>query len=762
MMAVVLAASAVAASAQTVPQETSTASCEAAYDPYHLSRIQDYYGGPTEPATALGQSFVATKTGALTKAEVLVADAYATISGIPDRSSLLAEVRPLTSAGWPSNEVVLASDVIEANEISDGTSEWATAHFAPGTNLTKGQSYALTLSPRNGTTIATWAGAAGNVCGGGEVFTGYGGGFRPGAVNQAGLATGDRFFRLSVQPPPNAAPVAVRDDYAAGANQTLTVDAPGVLANDTDAEGDRLAAELYHGASHGELTFRADGSFVYVPSEDFMGTDSFKYQASDGLDGSVPGVVEISVNPNSPPTPTDDAAVGREETKKVVDVLSNDTDPDGKGNLNPASVRVVSQPTNGVATANTDGTVSYEPSRNFSGTTDSFRYEVCDTGKPALCASATASVTVQDTNDAPTPQDDEDATPENTAKEIKVLANDTDPDGRNSPNGLNQFTLRAVSAPAHGQILVVVERGAIKYFPDSGFNGKDSFAYEICDAGTPSLCGRATVTVTVGTPNARAVAVADAYETDEGTELTVDAPGVLANDTDAEGDALTAQLADDVQRGSLILNDNGSFTYAPDANYNGTDSFTYYANDGQADSASPATVTITVSPVNDKPACNDGRDNDHDGKVDMRDPGCKSRQDTSERNSAPKPTPRCTIKGTGGHDVIVGTSHRDVICGFGGDDTIKGRGGNDLIMGGGGNDTIQGNAGDDTIYGGDGRDSIQGNDGNDTLYGGSSGDAMQGNDGRDKLYGGGGDDALQGGAGEDTLDGGAGTNVTQQ
>lgn len=135
-MAVALAGGATAASAQTLPPETAAASCEAAYDPYHLSRIQDYYdGGPTEPATALGQSFVATKTGALTKAEVLVADAYATISGIPDRSSLLAEVRPLTSQGWPNNEVVLASDVIEAGEISDGASEWATAHFAPGTNL---------------------------------------------------------------------------------------------------------------------------------------------------------------------------------------------------------------------------------------------------------------------------------------------------------------------------------------------------------------------------------------------------------------------------------------------------------------------------------------------------------------------------------------------------------------------------------------------------------------------------------------------------
>ena len=124
--------------------------------------------------------------------------------------------------------------------------------------------------------------------------------------------------------------------------------------------------------------------------------------------------------------------------------------------------------------------------------------------------------------------------------------------------------------------------------------------------------------------------------------------------------------------------------------------------------------------------------------------------------------PECTIKGTRGDDVLIGTARRDVICGYGGNDTIRGMGGNDLIMGGAGSDTIQGNAGDDTIYGGDGKDTIQGNGGNDTIYGGSNNDTMQGNDGRDKLYGGSGDDTMQGGAGDDLLKGGTGQDTTQQ
>jgi VCBS repeat-containing protein len=96
------------------------------------------------------------------------------------------------------------------------------------------------------------------------------------------------------------------------------------------------------------------------------------------------------------------------------------------------------------------------------------------------------------------------------------------------------------------------------------------------------------------------VAVDDAYATDEDTPLNVAAPGVLGNDTDADGDALTAVLDTTTSNGTLTLNADGSFSYTPNANYNGPDSFTYMANDGQADS-NVATVTITVNDINDAP-----------------------------------------------------------------------------------------------------------------------------------------------------------------
>jgi VCBS repeat-containing protein len=102
------------------------------------------------------------------------------------------------------------------------------------------------------------------------------------------------------------------------------------------------------------------------------------------------------------------------------------------------------------------------------------------------------------------------------------------------------------------------------------------------------------VTITVNAVNDLPTAVDDSYATDEGTTLNEAAPGVLTNDSDPENDPLTAVLDTGPSNGTLTLNGDGSFGYTPDANFNGTDSFTYHASDGTADS-NVATVTITVN-----------------------------------------------------------------------------------------------------------------------------------------------------------------------
>ena len=142
-------------------------------------------------------------------------------------------------------------------------------------------------------------------------------------------------------------------------------------------------------------------------------------------------------------------------------------------------------------------------------------------------------------------------------------------------------------------------RSDVTYTPDANYNGTDSFTFKVNDGASDSA--DATVTITVNGVNDPPVAVNDSYNVAEDTQLTVAVPGVLANDTDVDGDSLTAVLVASPAHGTLTLNADGSFSYTPAANYNGADSFTYKANDGAADS-NVATVSLAISAVNDAPA----------------------------------------------------------------------------------------------------------------------------------------------------------------
>jgi len=127
--------------------------------------------------------------------------------------------------------------------------------------------------------------------------------------------------------------------------------------------------------------------------------------------------------------------------------------------------------------------------------------------------------------------------------------------------------------------------------------------------GNGNLTANGTLVVTVA--NTPPVANADSYSTNEDVALTVNAAtGVLSNDTDAEHNSLTAirPAGPSANGGTVTLNADGSFTYTPPPNFNGSDSFTYSANDGTTNSTTTATVTITVNAVNDAPSFTKGAD----------------------------------------------------------------------------------------------------------------------------------------------------------
>ena len=175
-----------------------------------------------------------------------------------------------------------------------------------------------------------------------------------------------------------------------------------------------------------------------------------------------------------------------------------------------------------------------------------------------------------------------------------VLSNDEDPDG-------DTLTVSLSETPANGSVTLDAD-GSFVYLPDPDFAGEDLFTYIATDGSDNSEI--ATVTVTVILLNRAPVANDDSFQLEEDQVLEVSALGVLENDSDAEGQPLTAVLVSDVSHGSLILNEDGSFTYAPNLDYNGMDSFTYQVSDGDLSSNSAA-VSIDVAPVNDIPLAND-------------------------------------------------------------------------------------------------------------------------------------------------------------
>jgi len=449
---------------------------------------------------------------------------------------------------------------------------------------------------------------------GGDSFTFF--------VNDGSTNSGVATVSLTVTPVSDA-PVAVNDSYATAEDTTLNVSSPGVLANDTDADTNTLTAVLVSGPTHGSLTLNADGSFSYTPAADYTGPDSFTYRANDGTTNSGVATVNLTVTPVSdPPVAVNDSYTTAEDTTLNVSspgVLANDTDAD----TNTLTAVLVSGPTHGGLTLNADGSFSYTPAADYTGP-DSFTYRAND--GTTNSGVATVSLTVTPVSDPPVAVNDSYATAEDTTLNVSspgVLANDTDAD-------TNTLTAVLVSGPTHGSLTLNAD-GSFSYTPAADYTGPDSFTYRANDGTTNS--GVATVNLTVTPVSDAPVAVNDSYATAEDTTLNVSSPGVLANDTDADTNTLTAVLVSGPTHGSLTLNADGSFSYTPAADYTGPDSFTYRANDGTTNSG-VATVSLTVTPANDAPvAVNDSYTTAEDTTLNVSSPGVLANDTDADTNT---------------------------------------------------------------------------------------------------------------------------------
>jgi large repetitive protein len=189
----------------------------------------------------------------------------------------------------------------------------------------------------------------------------------------------------------NDPPAAVPDLYATEEDAILTVEtAAGVLANDVDGAGGVLSAQLHTPPFSGSLELSADGSFRYRPDPEFAGIDAFRYTVTDGTYVSLPALVKIAVHPvDDAPVAADDHFTALEDTALTVPapgLLANDFDPDGGG----LAVVLGAVPSHGALSLAADGSFTYSPLPDFSGT-DTFTYSATDGG---LASTATVTITV--------------------------------------------------------------------------------------------------------------------------------------------------------------------------------------------------------------------------------------------------------------------------------------------------------------------------------------------------------------------------------
>ncbi len=321
----------------------------------------------------------------------------------------------------------------------------------------------------------------------------------------------------------------------------------------------------------------------------------FEFSAFDldvrGIERLQVRVDGVSLNPRDQRVnAVNDRATVSEDGAVSGNVLANDSVPDLV-----RTVQLVSGPAHGTLAFGADGRFSYTPGAFFDflgageTATESFRYRVTDADGDSDTAKVVITITGVDdapANNAPVAADDNATTAEDTSVSGNVLANDTDADG-------DALTAALVTGPAHGTLVLNAD-GSFSYAPGLNFNGADSFIYQVSDG---ALAATGTVFLTVTPVNDAPVAGDDSFSTNEDVALV---GNVLANDADVDGPPLTAALVSGPAHGILTLNPDGSFSYTPELDFNGADSFTYHLSDGLLTS-NTATVSLAVAPVNDAP-----------------------------------------------------------------------------------------------------------------------------------------------------------------
>ncbi|HHE6164456.1 TPA: Ig-like domain-containing protein, partial [Citrobacter freundii] len=388
------------------------------------------------------------------------------------------------------------------------------------------------------------------------------------------------------------------DSRTAHAGAPVTVD---VLTNDGFTNGDKAITGVTDGA-HGTVSI-SNGQVVYTPTSGYVGNDSFTYTVtSGGIEETATVYLTLT---NSAPTLPHWTAINVEDSPIGIPGFLLDTSSDADGDTLTVTDFTVNGTTwqagetanlagYGSLTITSDGSVTFIPVADWNGNVPVVTYTATD-GRDN--GSVTSTLTIQ-YNAIPDAVDDNATTHAGVAKVIDVLANDR---FSNSDKAVT-----AVTQGNNGS--VAIENGKVRYTPNAGFNGTDSFTYTVTSGGVTET---ATVNVTIA--NIAPVAHDDFTWTAEDTTLTRSAAtGLLANDSDDDNDALAitqfstgtqiyaaGQTATLAGMGDLTINADGSYTFVPVADWNGAvQPILYQVSDGNG-GFSVATLLLTVNPIAD-------------------------------------------------------------------------------------------------------------------------------------------------------------------
>ena len=407
--------------------------------------------------------------------------------------------------------------------------------------------------------------------------------------------------------PENNPPTAVGDEYSIGEDATLTVAAPGVLDNDTDTDGDALAAIPASDPASGTLTLSPDGGFVYTPNPDFNGTDSFTYRANDGAAVSNTATVSITVTPvadlpgpASNPIPADGAVGLSPETTLAWSAGSFATSHDVYFGTDAELDGGDFQGNQGGTTFD-PGTLAYETTYrwrvdevNGDGTTTGTTWNFTTAAAPTLetmhlaqlSAAAipgargrwTARVTihVEDQADGP-----EDAVTVEGVWSGGTKGDATCVTGADGSCTVEKSNLKSDVVSVTFSVTNLTKTG-VTYQPDANL-------------------GSASITITPGGGDLLPVAVGDSYQTPVDTPV---AGNLMENDDPGDGPAIINAHAAPAS-GTLDLASDGLFTYTPATGFTGADNFSYSIVDQDGDVSNTARVDIEVTGNEPPPASNE-------------------------------------------------------------------------------------------------------------------------------------------------------------